>query len=766
MNTPSTYASEYPYPPPPSTDISVSIPAAPTVCVSAPSGSGNVYEDMTAGGYGPGQYDGSGGDQDAAGMQQTVLLANDCFYKTKLCPHALEGYCRKGVSCSFAHSQAELRPLPNLKKTRLCDTFMKTGRCDNLNCTFAHGQEELRATSDYYKTSLCFFWKNGECKAGERCRHAHGVHELRPAPPRRRNKKSLQVVTSGLSGRLPQPAAPVTPQSAGPQFHRTNVPDLSPCLPSPTSTWSAHSPWPAGVPCPSPPPPPPPHPPMPINNPPPMQLTPRQGGATGHSSIRNENWPTASQSNPLMKSMGGDMAGSGGGWGGHDERIRRSLGLGPRYAAGAANAAMQDHQPTDSKDGDRHPQEDEVPAWWEGTASSSSSATILKATTRPSVPPGMHMQGDERRAAAPVRTTSSWGPNPQAQPFVPKASLWRETTVSGARSAASNPDTQSGSSPGQASAGGASTVSIFANPSPFAPTATPSAMPQQPVHTDSPTRTAEEHAWLLNLRPDESDPSVDVSVLDPSSKDLLSRLPADEQPLFIEFLRYKRERGMVGGMHSRSTATTTPTRRHFSSPFGLGLTPEGLPSSPPQAQNASPDSTDSVFLRPIAIQHRSHSDNGMSISGGGSVSPGERGRGGVGVDSAGGDGGHVSPAVAVDVRGGAAIAWDEEQESEQYNRIEELASSCLSGAGSAPFSLLEAPGSSTTSTTPTHPFSPTPWACGLPSVLEVSHSNEDSPQSDINLGTAHVNDKDEEEEEMIRGGGGSGSDGTTHEGEE
>lgn len=46
------------------------------------------------------------------------------FYKTKLCPHLAEGGCTRGSHCNYAHSETELRDVPNLKKTKLCQLFM------------------------------------------------------------------------------------------------------------------------------------------------------------------------------------------------------------------------------------------------------------------------------------------------------------------------------------------------------------------------------------------------------------------------------------------------------------------------------------------------------------------------------------------------------------------------------------------------------------------------------------------------------------------
>ena len=55
------------------------------------------------------------------------------------------GRCRRGQACSFAHSEAELRPQPDLFGTRLCAQFGTAGGCPyGKRCRFAHGEAELR----------------------------------------------------------------------------------------------------------------------------------------------------------------------------------------------------------------------------------------------------------------------------------------------------------------------------------------------------------------------------------------------------------------------------------------------------------------------------------------------------------------------------------------------------------------------------------------------------------------------------------------------
>lgn len=86
------------------------------------------------------------------------------FYKTKMCRFLLQGRCKHGAACQFAHSSSEMREPPNLTKTRLCRAF-RDGRCDlGDSCVFAHGLAELRGTQEFFKTQICVFWDAGHCK--------------------------------------------------------------------------------------------------------------------------------------------------------------------------------------------------------------------------------------------------------------------------------------------------------------------------------------------------------------------------------------------------------------------------------------------------------------------------------------------------------------------------------------------------------------------------------------------------------------------------
>lgn len=64
----------------------------------------------------------------------------------------MQGLCKKGEACTFAHGEKELRGLPNFKKTRLCIAF-KNGECPraSADCNYAHGEAEIRKLAyDYF----------------------------------------------------------------------------------------------------------------------------------------------------------------------------------------------------------------------------------------------------------------------------------------------------------------------------------------------------------------------------------------------------------------------------------------------------------------------------------------------------------------------------------------------------------------------------------------------------------------------------------------
>lgn len=69
-----------------------------------------------------------------------MAVRTNAFLKTKMCPRL--DTCTLGKNCSFAHSDKELRPLPQFKKTAICYNYRR-GKCFDPQCRFAHGEQEM-----------------------------------------------------------------------------------------------------------------------------------------------------------------------------------------------------------------------------------------------------------------------------------------------------------------------------------------------------------------------------------------------------------------------------------------------------------------------------------------------------------------------------------------------------------------------------------------------------------------------------------------------
>ncbi|KAI3781897.1 hypothetical protein L2E82_11925 [Cichorium intybus] len=164
------------------------------------------------------------------------------FYKTRMCQKFLEGNCKNGDTCTFAHGSKDLRePPPNwpdlvkdnrgqnwnddqriIHQMRICHKFVKTGECPyGEKCNFLHespakfkaetartressvikiqtmvdrGQpngllNNLNAikvntvsndpNATFWKTRICSKWETtGQCVFGDKCHFAHGIAEL------------------------------------------------------------------------------------------------------------------------------------------------------------------------------------------------------------------------------------------------------------------------------------------------------------------------------------------------------------------------------------------------------------------------------------------------------------------------------------------------------------------------------------------------------------------------------------------------------------
>lgn len=87
--------------------------------------------------------------------------------------------------------------MPDLHKTKLCRAFLQ-GHCrEGENCVYAHGDEDLRVTEGIYKTQMCNFYERGYCKKGDRCNHAHGKSDLRLPSKATEAVKLAPVATPG-----------------------------------------------------------------------------------------------------------------------------------------------------------------------------------------------------------------------------------------------------------------------------------------------------------------------------------------------------------------------------------------------------------------------------------------------------------------------------------------------------------------------------------------------------------------------------------------
>ncbi|CBZ55895.1 putative zinc finger (CCCH type) protein [Neospora caninum Liverpool] len=97
------------------------------------------------------------------------------IYKIQFCRFALAGRCRRGSSCTFAHSLEDLRVRPLMKKTKICAAWRKKA-CpfDDESCKFAHGAGDLQKG----KPALCELFRAGKCHKGAQCRFAHHVDEI------------------------------------------------------------------------------------------------------------------------------------------------------------------------------------------------------------------------------------------------------------------------------------------------------------------------------------------------------------------------------------------------------------------------------------------------------------------------------------------------------------------------------------------------------------------------------------------------------------
>ncbi|KAK3235998.1 hypothetical protein CYMTET_53837 [Cymbomonas tetramitiformis] len=191
--------------------------------------------------------------------------------KTKLCTKFMAtGACPYGMSCNFAHGEADLRQSNHItdpdvlaaRKQRLCNKHSTPQGCPyGDRCNFAHGAHELVTTgakqvaaegpripqvTTYagaapaveapgdmsqafnaggmaqpfnFKTKLCNKWQAGICPFGSKCHFAHGNIEIRdrqplpggdvPGAPKGDWQETLKYVKAGapLPASRPPPTA-------------------------------------------------------------------------------------------------------------------------------------------------------------------------------------------------------------------------------------------------------------------------------------------------------------------------------------------------------------------------------------------------------------------------------------------------------------------------------------------------------------------------------------------------------------------------------
>lgn len=108
--------------------------------------------------------------------------AVNLLINTQFCARFIsKGYCNK-KDCTFAHSEEELQPLPDLTRTKWCRLVFHGLVCHDEHCPYAHAKEQLRSNAQdliSYKTSYCKYYLGGNCLSGINCRFAHSPFELR-----------------------------------------------------------------------------------------------------------------------------------------------------------------------------------------------------------------------------------------------------------------------------------------------------------------------------------------------------------------------------------------------------------------------------------------------------------------------------------------------------------------------------------------------------------------------------------------------------------
>ena len=124
-----------------------------------------------------------------------LAVKTNAFLKTKMCPRLQS--CTLGKNCSYAHSEYELRPLPEFRKTAICYNYRR-GKCVDPGCRFAHGDEDMMGyipPPSIQTRKICPYFLVGNCR-NINCLHAH-MQSRRGAS---RLKTFLIALRNGLSG--------------------------------------------------------------------------------------------------------------------------------------------------------------------------------------------------------------------------------------------------------------------------------------------------------------------------------------------------------------------------------------------------------------------------------------------------------------------------------------------------------------------------------------------------------------------------------------
>lgn len=151
--------------------------------------------------------------------------------KTKVCRYHMQGLCKHGSECRFAHGAEELATQPNLTKTRMCPELLNSGSCERENCSYAHDLNELKTTNFCYKTSQCMWFAAGKCRNGAYCSFAHGNQDAKPPPGAKPRDAPVANKVEPVSELVGQAKANREPMFVQPQTHFNNLPQ-TPSVPS------------------------------------------------------------------------------------------------------------------------------------------------------------------------------------------------------------------------------------------------------------------------------------------------------------------------------------------------------------------------------------------------------------------------------------------------------------------------------------------------------------------------------------------------------